>query len=172
MCREAGVRVEYCAEEFKNDGSFLSNLMKHLKRGVAGEKSRELSVKVFAAQCRLVKLGFRQGGPPGYGLRRLLLNQVAWRHPMRCFRLTRSGDVPVNVHLNESDLSLESLMIPGVSSGDTGPMASTSPRWRVFRRRNAPIGASRQQQERPGLETRHHDGAGLSGAFARQANQS
>jgi hypothetical protein len=30
---------------------------------MAGEYSRELSVKVFAGQCRLVELGFRQGGP-------------------------------------------------------------------------------------------------------------
>jgi DNA invertase Pin-like site-specific DNA recombinase len=75
VCREAGVRVEYCAEEFQNDGSFLSNLMKHLKRGMAGELSRDLSNKVFAGQCRLIKLGFRQGGAPGYGLRRLLLDQ-------------------------------------------------------------------------------------------------
>lgn len=36
--------------------------------------TRELGVKVHAAQIRLAKLGFRQGGPPGYGLRRLLLS--------------------------------------------------------------------------------------------------
>jgi len=40
---------------------------------MAGEYSRELSVKVFAGQCRLIELGFRQGGPAGYGLRRQLL---------------------------------------------------------------------------------------------------
>src|SRR5271169_4941461 len=34
-----------------------------------------LSVKVFAGQCRLTELGFRQGGSAGYGLRRLLLDQ-------------------------------------------------------------------------------------------------
>jgi hypothetical protein len=42
---------------------------------MAGEYSRELSVKVFAGQCRLIELGFRQGGLAGYGLRRLLVDQ-------------------------------------------------------------------------------------------------
>ena len=42
---------------------------------MAGEYSRELSAKVFAGQCRLIELGYRQGGPAGYGLRRMLINQ-------------------------------------------------------------------------------------------------
>jgi hypothetical protein len=42
---------------------------------MAGEYSRELSTKVFAGQCRLIELGFRQGGPPGYGIRRQLIDQ-------------------------------------------------------------------------------------------------
>lgn len=42
---------------------------------MAGEYSRELSAKVFAGQCRLVQLGFRQGGKPGYGIRRLLIDE-------------------------------------------------------------------------------------------------
>ena len=37
---------------------------------MAGEYSRELSVKVFAAQFRLARMGFTQGGSPGYGFRR------------------------------------------------------------------------------------------------------
>lgn len=75
ICRQAGVQIEYCSEEFRNDGSLMSGIMKHLKRVMAGEYSKELSRKVFAGQCRLVKLGFRQGGPPGYGLRRLLIDE-------------------------------------------------------------------------------------------------
>jgi Recombinase len=43
---------------------------------MAGEYSRELSVKVFTGQCRLIELGFRQGGPPGYGLRRSLIDHA------------------------------------------------------------------------------------------------
>ena len=42
---------------------------------MAGEYSRELSVKVFMGQCRLIELGFRQGGAAGYGLRRLLVDE-------------------------------------------------------------------------------------------------
>jgi hypothetical protein len=43
---------------------------------MAGEYSRELSVKVFAGQCRLIELGYRQGGQPGYGLRRRLIDHT------------------------------------------------------------------------------------------------
>ena len=74
ICKQAGVQIEYCSEEFRNDGSPMSGVMKYLKRVMAGEYSRELSNKVFAAQCRMVKLGYRQGGPPGYGLRRKLID--------------------------------------------------------------------------------------------------
>ncbi|MFN5745290.1 MAG: recombinase family protein, partial [Methylococcaceae bacterium] len=31
---------------------------------------------MFAGQCRLIELGFRQGGPAGYGLRRVLIDQT------------------------------------------------------------------------------------------------
>lgn len=75
ICRERGIQVHYCAEQFENDGSLPSNVMKSIKRVMAGEYSRELSAKVFAGQCRLVTLGYRQGGPAGYGLRRLLVNE-------------------------------------------------------------------------------------------------
>lgn len=47
-------------------------IVKVVKRVMAGEYSRELSAKVFLGQCRLVGLGFHQGGAPGYGLRRML----------------------------------------------------------------------------------------------------
>ena len=42
---------------------------------MAGEYSRELSVKVFAGQCRLIELGFRQGGAAGFVSRRVLVNE-------------------------------------------------------------------------------------------------
>jgi DNA invertase Pin-like site-specific DNA recombinase len=75
MCKNAGIRVLYCAEQFENDGSLVSAILKNMKRVMAGEYSRELSAKVFAGQCRLVTLGFRQGGPVGYGLRRELIDE-------------------------------------------------------------------------------------------------
>src|ERR1700730_9535548 len=76
ICRRAGVSVHYCAEQFENDGSPVSTIVKGVKRAMAGEYSRELSVKVFTGQCRLIELGYRQGGPPGYGLRRSLIDQA------------------------------------------------------------------------------------------------
>ncbi|MBL8570267.1 MAG: recombinase family protein [Phreatobacter sp.] len=75
LCSRADIVVHYCAEQFENDGSISSNLLKTVKRVMAGEYSRELSVKVFAGQCRLVEKGFRQGGMAGYGLRRLLVDE-------------------------------------------------------------------------------------------------
>jgi DNA invertase Pin-like site-specific DNA recombinase len=76
VCRHVGIDVHYCAEPFENDGSFGSDIQKMLKRKMAGEYSRELSIKVFAGQCRLIGHGFRQGGLPGYGLRRMRIDQV------------------------------------------------------------------------------------------------
>jgi hypothetical protein len=73
LCRRAGVNVVYCAEPFANDISLAATLLKTLKRTMAGEYLRELSVKVFAGQCRIVRKGYKAGGPAGYGLRRLLL---------------------------------------------------------------------------------------------------
>src|SRR5260370_15793963 len=75
ICRQAGVAVHYCAEQFENDGSPVSTIVKGVKRAMAGEYSRELSSKVFAGQRRLIELGYRQGGPAGYGLRRQLIDQ-------------------------------------------------------------------------------------------------
>lgn len=76
ICKRAGIRVQYCAEQFENDGSPVSTIVKGVKRAMAGEYSRELSAKVFAGQCRLIELGYRQGGPAGYGLRRRLVDQA------------------------------------------------------------------------------------------------
>jgi len=75
VCKRAHVVVHYCAEQFENDGSFSSTLLKTIKRSMAGEYSRELSVKVFAGQCRLIELGYRQGGHAGFGLRRQLVDR-------------------------------------------------------------------------------------------------
>lgn len=74
-CKKAGVKIHYCAEQFNNDGSSFSTIVKNLKRAMAGEYSRELSVKIFAGQCRAIRKGFRAGGPAGYGFRRLLIDK-------------------------------------------------------------------------------------------------
>jgi DNA invertase Pin-like site-specific DNA recombinase len=75
ICRHAGIAVHYCAEQFENDGSPFAALIKGWKRAMAGEYSRELSVKVFAGQTRLARQGYMLGGFAGYGLRRLLVDQ-------------------------------------------------------------------------------------------------
>ena len=79
ICRRAGVSVHYCAEQFENDGSPMSTVMKSMKRTMAGEYSRELSSKVFQGACRLIQLGFKQGGTAGFGLRRMLIDQSGAR---------------------------------------------------------------------------------------------
>lgn len=76
VCRNAGVRIEYCAEAFENDGSLTSAVLKSIKRAMAGEFSRELSAKVFAGQSRVVSQGFHCGSTPGYGLRRYLIDSA------------------------------------------------------------------------------------------------
>ncbi|SIN99305.1 recombinase family protein [Paraburkholderia phenazinium] len=73
-CRRAGINVVYVAEPFENDGSPATSILKALKRAMAAEFSREMSRKVFLGHCLNVERGFHTGGPPGYGLRRILLD--------------------------------------------------------------------------------------------------
>lgn len=74
LCAQAGVRVEYCAEPFENDGSVTSSLVKGLKRVMAAEYSRELSGKIGSAKLRSAHRGFWLGGAAGYGLRRQVVD--------------------------------------------------------------------------------------------------
>ena len=74
LCKSAGVPVRYCAEQFDNDGSLPSSIMKALKRTMAAEYSRELGVKVYAGQRRLALLGFRVVGRAGYGMQRMMVS--------------------------------------------------------------------------------------------------
>lgn len=74
LCKSSGVPVHYCAEQFANDNSMSGLLLKALKRSMAGEYSRELSVKVKAGQFRLARLGYKMGGHTPFGFRRQLLD--------------------------------------------------------------------------------------------------
>lgn len=74
VCKRAGVRVIYCAEDFEDDNSLASTIIKAMHRVDAADYSRRLSKKVFAGQCTLVRRGFWQGAPAGYGLRRALID--------------------------------------------------------------------------------------------------
>lgn len=79
LCRLGGVRVEYCAEPFSNDGTPFSSICKVVKRALAAEYSRELSEKVSMGKRRLIELGYRQGGSAGIGLRRCLIDAFGRR---------------------------------------------------------------------------------------------
>src|SRR5882757_3535811 len=73
LCRQAGVHVVYCAEPFGEDVAPITTIIKHLKRVMAGEFSRELSVKLSRAHRQQAAMGFRQGARIVYGFRRLLI---------------------------------------------------------------------------------------------------
>lgn len=75
LCSDAGVPVEYCAEPFTNDGSLSSTLLKAVKRVMAAEFSRQLSVRVIAGRRRLTQEGYWLNGRPGYGFRRLIVDE-------------------------------------------------------------------------------------------------
>jgi len=76
ICKRAGIRVHYCADDFENDDSLASIVLKNIKRVAAADYSKQLSKKVFQGQCHVVMLGYWRGGPAGYGLRRMLLNEA------------------------------------------------------------------------------------------------
>ncbi|WKA26453.1 recombinase family protein [Bradyrhizobium roseum] len=75
ICKRNGVKVAYCAEQFENDGSLLSSIIKNIKRVMAAEFSRELGVKVHTGHCRMAGLGYRVGGPLTFGLSREMVDE-------------------------------------------------------------------------------------------------
>ena len=72
LCKRSGVKVRYCAEQFADDESMSSVVMKTLKRIMASEYSRELSEKTFNGAKAMILRGFSPGAVPSYGLRRML----------------------------------------------------------------------------------------------------
>ena len=89
LCKSSGVPVHYCAEQFANDNSVASLILKALKRTMASEYSRELSVKARAGQLRLAKLGYKMGGHTPFGLRRQLLDANGFRKQLLAYRERR-----------------------------------------------------------------------------------
>jgi len=75
ICREAGITIRYCAEDFDNDGSLSATVLKAIKRAMAAEYSRELSNRIHLGKCRMTMRGFHAGARPGYGLRRMLVDE-------------------------------------------------------------------------------------------------
>jgi DNA invertase Pin-like site-specific DNA recombinase len=74
VCRNAGTQVHYCCETFENNGTPPNAIMKTLKRIMAGEYSRELSVRLRRTKTIMATEGWWLGGPPPYGLRRMLVS--------------------------------------------------------------------------------------------------
>lgn len=74
LCREAGVELRYCDENFPNDGLPSNFIYKTINRALAAEYSRQLSQEVYLALKRTAESGFRAGGPAGYGLSRVLIS--------------------------------------------------------------------------------------------------
>lgn len=70
VCRQLGVNIVYCDEPFSNGRSVIDDMLKVIKRAMAAEYSRDLSSKTATAHVRLATLGFWQGGPAPFGLRR------------------------------------------------------------------------------------------------------
>ena len=89
LCKLSGVKVHYCAETFENDNTMPGLIMKALKRTMAGEYSRELSVKVRAGLCRLGRAGFKLGGRAPYGLSRVLVDASGRTKTASAFRRTQ-----------------------------------------------------------------------------------
>ena len=70
------VICQACDQELTLDKSGIAErILTILKDESSSEYSRQLSQKVFVGQCHLIEKGFRQGGPAGFGLRRMLLDE-------------------------------------------------------------------------------------------------
>ena len=49
ICKRAGIQVTYCAEQFENNSTSVSTIVKAIKRSMADEYRRELSVMIDQA---------------------------------------------------------------------------------------------------------------------------
>lgn len=68
-----GVKTVYCEEVFTSDTSPMASLIKGVRRVMASEYSRDRSRLVRYAQSRATRLGFHSGGPPPYGMQRVMV---------------------------------------------------------------------------------------------------
>lgn len=82
LCRQAGRKLIYVNQGFPRHADHLvGSLRTALERYMAAEYSRQLSDKVFRGAVEVTRQGYSAGGPPPYGLARLLLNSQ--RQPIR-----------------------------------------------------------------------------------------
>lgn len=74
LCNEAGLSLCYCAEPFENDGSPAAAMVKHMKRIMAGEFSRELSIRIRRAKLHQAHIGNQAALRAVFGVRRLVVS--------------------------------------------------------------------------------------------------
>ena len=70
-----GVLCQACDKPLTMTNTIADRIMTLLKDESASDYCRQLSQKVFIGQRNLVLKGYRQGGPAGFGLRRMLLDE-------------------------------------------------------------------------------------------------
>ncbi|WP_211232565.1 recombinase family protein [Oleidesulfovibrio alaskensis] len=71
-----GVICQACDKPLTMTTTIADRIMTMLKDESASDYCRQLSQKVFIGQSNLILKGYRQGGPAGFGLRRMLLTET------------------------------------------------------------------------------------------------
>jgi DNA invertase Pin-like site-specific DNA recombinase len=75
LCQEHKKKVIFTSIGFPKEDDLVHYLHLNIERYRAATYSRELSDKVFRGCVKIAEQGFRAGGPPAYGLNRLLLDE-------------------------------------------------------------------------------------------------
>ncbi len=70
------VICQSCEKPLALTSNIADRIMTLLRDENASDYCRQLSQKVWVGQCNLVAKGFRQGGVAGFGLRRMLLDEI------------------------------------------------------------------------------------------------
>ncbi len=70
------VICQSCEKPLALTSNLADRIMTLLRDESASDYCRQLSQKVWVGQCNLVTKGFRQGGVAGFGLRRMLLDEM------------------------------------------------------------------------------------------------
>lgn len=76
LLERRGVICQSCDKALTMTVTFPDRIMTMLKDESASEYCRQLSQKVFTGQRNLILKGYRQGGPAGFGLRRMLVDDM------------------------------------------------------------------------------------------------
>ncbi len=75
LCQQYGKKVVFTDIGIPKEYDLMHFLRLNLESYKAASYSKELSEKVFKGCVNIARLGFRAGGPPPYGLRRILLDE-------------------------------------------------------------------------------------------------